>query len=45
MNETEINQRIRRMLPECKVSAVPALLLAAACAALAAVVALRVLLG
>ena len=40
MDETEIDQRILRMLPECKVSTVPAWLLAAACAALAAVVAL-----
>ena len=45
MSETERDQRILRMLPECKVSTAPALLLAAACAALVAVVALRAFLG
>ena len=45
MNATAMDQRILRMLPECKVSAAPALLLASACAALAAVVVLSAFLA
>ncbi|MEO8310006.1 MAG: hypothetical protein ABI520_02445 [Caldimonas sp.] len=44
MNDTERDQRIRRMLAECKASAVPAWLLAAACLALVGVVALSAFL-
>lgn len=39
MNKTDDDQRIDRMLRESKASAAPALLLAAACLALVAVVA------
>lgn len=45
MNKLEDNQRIARLLRECKASAAPALLLAAACIALAAVVAFNALLN
>ncbi|MCE9657277.1 MAG: hypothetical protein K8R60_01870 [Burkholderiales bacterium] len=45
MNDTEREQRIVRMLRECKASAAPAQLLAVACAALAAFVALAAYLG
>lgn len=44
MNDTASDQRIRRMLRECKVSVGPACLLAAACLALAGVVALSAFL-
>lgn len=41
----ERNQRVARMLRECKVSAAPALLLAVACATLVGIVALNAFLG
>lgn len=44
MNETENDRRIVRMLRECKASAAPALLLAAAWVAFAAAVALSAFL-
>ena len=44
MNDADTDRRIRRLLRECKVSAAPALLLAAACAALVGLLALSAIL-